>query len=201
MRYKSSALMEEIQNFAEQFCVAKGRTPSTAEMATALGVCKATIHNYLKEMNEKGILSYEGGEIRSALIDKVQTEQVGIPIAGTIPCGPAEEQLQVIEEIVSLPRAVVGKGDFFMLHAAGDSMVDAGIDEGDLVIVRRQLTASQGQIVAAIVDGGSTLKRLQYDENGNVILCPENDAKNYPPIRGASISIQGVAVRVLKDLA
>lgn len=80
-------------------------------------------------------------------------------------------------------------------------MVDAGIDSGDLVVVRRQLEASPGQIVAALVDGGSTLKRLRYDDDADrYILCPENRRKNYPNIEGHDISIQGVAIRVLKEL-
>ena len=80
-------------------------------------------------------------------------------------------------------------------------MVDAGIDSGDLVVVRKQLEAKPGQIVAALVDGGSTLKRLGYDDEGErFVLYPENREKNYPPIEGKSMSIQGVAIRVMKEL-
>ena len=100
-----------------------------------------------------------------------------------------------------MPRALLGEGKFFILRADGDSMVDAGIDEGDLVVVRRQLEATSGQIVAALVDGGSTLKRLCYNsKNDQYELHPENKEKNYPPVEGNHISIQGVAVKVLKSL-
>ena len=100
-----------------------------------------------------------------------------------------------------MPRALLGEGKFFILRADGDSMVDAGIDEGDLVVVRRQLEATSGQIVAALVDGGSTLKRLRYNsKNDQYELHPENKEKNYPPVKGSHISVQGVAVKIMKSL-
>lgn len=202
MRSKSKELMKKIQQYAEQFCISNLRTPSTGEIAQALKVSKATVHNYLKAMDEQGMLSYQGGELRTRVTQQINMEQVGIPIAGAIPCGTPEEEVENIEEYIALPRAVVGDGEFFILRASGDSMVDAGIDSGDLVVVRKQLEASPGQIVAALVDGGSTLKRLGYDDDAErYVLYPENREKNYPPIEGRSISIQGVAIRVMKELA
>lgn len=201
MRTKSKELMEKIQRFADQFCISHSRTPSTAEIAKEMGVCKATVHNYLKEMDGQGMLSYRGGVLQTSVTSKVSTEQVGIPIAGSIPCGTPEEEFENIEEYISLPRAVVGDGEFFILRANGDSMVDAGIDSGDMVVVRKQLEASPGQIVAALVDGGSTLKRLCYDKEAKrLVLCPENRRKYYPVIKGQDVSIQGVAIRVMKVL-
>lgn len=201
MRRKSTELMKEIQQYAEQFCIANLRTPSTGEIAQALGISKATVHNYLRAMDERGMLSYQGGELHTRVTNQVRMEQVGIPVAGAIPCGTPEEEVENIEEYISLPRALVGEGEFFILRASGDSMVDAGIDSGDLVVVRRQLEATSGQIVAALVDGGSTLKRLCYDGKAErYVLCPENRKRNYPNIEGDSISIQGVAVYVMKRL-
>lgn len=201
MRSKSTELMKEIRQYAEQFCIANLRTPSTAEIAQALGISKATVYNYLRAMDEQGMLSYNAGEIHTRVIGQVRMEQVGIPIAGEIPCGTPEEEVENIEEYISLPRALVGDGEFFILRASGDSMVDAGIDSGDLVVVRRQPQATSGQIVAALVDGGSTLKRLRYDDRAErYMLCPENRRKNYPIVEGDSISIQGVAVHVMKRL-
>lgn len=201
MRSKSKELMDSIYKYVNQFCIAHSRTPSTAEISQALHVSKGTVHNYLKEMDVRGMLFYQNGELRTSVTSLVSTDQVGIPIAGAIPCGTPEEEIENIEEYISMPRAVVGNGDFFILRASGDSMIDAGIDSGDLVVVRRQLEASPGQIVAALVDGGSTLKRLRYDDDEDrYILCPENRRKNYPNIEGHDISIQGVAIRVLKEL-
>ena len=103
--------------------------------------------------------------------------------------------------VLLLPRVLLGSGEFFILRASGDSMVDAGIDSGDLVVVRRQYKAQPGKIVAALVDNESTLKRLDYDADGErLVLYPENAEKNYPVIRSDKFSIQGVAVQVLKAL-
>ncbi len=201
MRSKNPELMKSIQGFINQFCLESSRTPSVAEIANAVGISKGCAQNYLKEMDEKQMISYQDGELNTRVFNKCGTEQVGVPLAGVIPCGTPEEQVEDVEEYVFMSRTLLGAGDFFILRANGDSMVDAGIDTGDLVVIRRQLEASPGQIVAALVDGGSTLKRLDYDtDEGQYVLLPENREKNYPPVKGSNISIQGVAIRVMKDL-
>ena len=201
MRSKNPELMKSIQSYINQYCLETSRTPSVAEIANAVGISKGCAQNYLKEMDEKQMISYQDGELNTRVYNKCRTEQVGVPIAGVIPCGTPEEQVEDVEEYVFLSRALLGTGDFFILRATGDSMVDAGIDTGDLVVIRRQLDAAPGQIVAALVDGGSTLKRLDYDSNEEqYVLLPENREKNYPPVTGSNISIQGVAIRVMKDL-
>lgn len=201
MRSKNPELMKSIQSYINQYCLETSRTPSVAEIANAVGISKGCAQNYLKEMDEKQMISYQDGELNTRVYNKCRTEQVGVPIAGVIPCGTPEEQVEDVEEYVFMSRALLGTGDFFILRATGDSMVDAGIDTGDLVVIRRQLDAAPGQIVAALVDGGSTLKRLDYDSNEDqYVLLPENSEKNYPPVKGSNISIQGVAIRVMKDL-
>lgn len=201
MRSKNPELMKNIQSYVNQYCLETSRTPSVAEIANALGISKGCAQNYLKAMDEKQMISYQGGELNTRVYSKCRTDQVGVPIAGVIPCGTPEEQVEDVEEYVFLPRALLGPGDFFMLRADGDSMVDAGIDSGDLVVIRRQLDASPGQIVAALVDGGSTLKRLDYDsEAERYVLLPENKKRGYPPIMGSNISVQGVAIRIIKNI-
>ena len=201
MRSKNPELMKSIQGYVNQYCLETSRTPSVAEIANALGISKGCAQNYLKAMDEKQMISYRDGELNTRVYSKCRTDQVGVPIAGVIPCGTPEEQVEDVEEYVFLPRALLGPGDFFMLRADGDSMVDAGIDSGDLVVIRRQLDASPGQIVAALVDGGSTLKRLDYDsEAERYVLLPENKKRGYPPIMGSNISVQGVAIRIIKNI-
>ena len=202
MRSKSRDLMEKIKEFVEQYSVDNlGHTPSTREIGLAMGINKATAYRYLIAMRESGMIEYEDGKVMTNKIRKVNTRQVGMPIARSIPCGTPEQKEADIEEYVSFPSSVIGRGEFFVLRASGDSMVDAGIDHGDLVIVRRQEEASTGKIVAALVDGGSTLKRLCRDnKDQRPYLHPENRIKNYPDITGSDFSIQGVAVYILKSL-
>ena len=103
-----------------------------------------------------------------------------------------------MEEIVNLPTGLFGKGDLFLLHASGDSMTGAGIDDGDLVLIRKQEEARNGDIVVAFVEGeGNTLKR--YRQYGNtVFLHPENP--KYRDIPLLNCKIQGIAINVIKKL-
>ncbi len=201
MRSKSPKLMGQIQDFVNQYVLDNSRKPSVDEIAKGLQISKGTAHNYLKEMDERQMVSYQDGELNNRVTGKCRWDVIGVPVAGVIPCGTPEEQVEDVEEYIFLSRALLGSGDFFILRASGDSMVDAGIDSGDLVVVRRQLEASPGQIVAALVDGGSTLKRLDYDSRAErFVLKPENRERNYPPVEGNNISVQGVAIRIIKNI-
>ena len=128
---------------------------------------------------------------------------INVPILGTIACGLPLLAEENIEEYVPLPEALVGKGTFFILRASGSSMINAGINDGDLVIIRQQDDASAGQIVVALVDDESaTLKRYYPRRNNRVELVPENDSFDVQTVdvSAHSLSIQGVAVKVIKNL-
>ena len=201
MRTKNTALMERIKDFAEAYCMANlGRTPSTREIAKHVGVSNVTVHRYIHAMEARGMIAYENGEIITDKTRKMSTQQIGMPVAGFIPCGLPEASEEDIDEYVFLPQAFLGRGEFFILRASGDSMADAGIENGDMVVVRKQCEAPCQKIVAATADGGSTLKRLCYDgKRGEYYLHPENREIAFPDIRG-DFEIQGVAVYVLKSL-
>ena len=103
-------------------------------------------------------------------------------------------------QVQRFPRGIFGAGnDFFILRAHGDSMIDAGIDDGDRVVIRRQSTADDGDIVVALVEGETTLKRFYRDKRRKrFCLHPENAA--YPDLYCTELQVQGVAVTVWKDL-
>ena len=98
------------------------------------------------------MIEYDGQEIRTNVTRKYSGEQTQTPIVGSIPCGSPQYEEENIEEYVSLPTAIFGKGDFFILRASGQSMIEAGIDDGDLVVVKKQVEANEGDIVVALVD-------------------------------------------------
>jgi repressor LexA len=106
----------------------------------------------------------------------------------------AEEQ---VTDVFPLPRQLVGDGTLFLLEVSGDSMVDAAICNGDYVVIRQEQTASNGQIVAALIDGEATVKTFQR-KDGHVWLLPHNDA--YDPIPGDNATILGVVTAVLRSL-
>lgn len=112
-----------------------------------------------------------------------------VPLVGQIVCGEPNFEMENIEESFALPQSIFGSGELFMLRAYGDSMVDVGIDEGDLVVLRKQNTANDGNIVVALTNGNNTLKRL-YHRNGKIVLHPEN--KTMKDIIVSDCEIQGV---------
>lgn len=127
------------------------------------------------------------------------SEIICLPILGKIACGDLSEAVQENDEYFPISETVLGSGEFFVLTANGDSMIDAGIEEGDLIIIRRQSNADNGQIVLAIVENETTLKRLiKNEEKKTIILHPENP--KYKDMEYKELEIQGVAVKVIKSL-
>ena len=197
MRSKSPELMKQIQDFAEQYYLNEGRSPSTSDIANGVGIARGTAYKYLVAMNEQGLISYNGRDIRTKLTEKFEATRSKAPICGSIPCGSPTEEIEHIETIVSLPTAIFGKGELYILVASGDSMIGAGIEDGDLVVINKQSYANEGDIVVALIDNESTLKRFyKDDEHQRVILRAEN--KKYKDIIRPSCTIQGVAQHVIK---
>lgn len=199
MRSKSTETMSDIVDFVDNYFCAHRSTPSTRTIAAGVGISRATVHRYLIAMNDNGMISYDGNTIVTERTKKTCTDIISIPIVGRIACGTPNLAEENIEEYVSLPESLFGSGDFFILRASGNSMIDAGIENGNLVIVRIQNDACDGQIVVALVDNEATLKRFYRDrETGRIILHPENSALK--DIVVDNCVIQGVAVKVIKDL-
>ncbi len=120
-----------------------------------------------------------------------------VPLVGRIAAGGPILADQVVEDVMPLPRQLVGQGELFMLRVAGDSMIDAAICDGDWVVVRRQSDASNGDIVAALLDDEATVKTFRQ-RDGHTWLLPQNT--QYEPILGDHASIMGKVVSVLRSL-
>lgn len=199
MRTKDEALMKEIVEAIDEFYSRKGRTPTTREIGAAVGLSHVSVLNYLQDMNDRGMLEYDGGKIMTERIAKSKENSVSVPLIGSISCGQPLLSEESVESYIRIPTEWLGSGDYFLLRANGDSMVDAGIDDDDIVIVRKTTIANDGDIVVALVDNENTLKRLYRDEKKRkIVLHPENP--NYEDIVVDSCGIQGVAIKVLKDL-
>ena len=199
MRSKSIELMNEIKKYIEEYYLQYRQSPSTTKIAEAVGIARGTAYKYLVEMSERNMIEYYGQEISTEVTRKYNKEQTQTPIVGSVPCGSPQYEEENIEEYVSLPTAIFGKGDFFILRASGQSMIEAGIDDGDLVVVRKQVEANEGDIVVALVDNQNTLKRYYRDNaNKKVILHPEN--KTMKDIIVDDCYIQGVACHIIKKI-
>ena len=206
MRSKSQKLMNEISAYVDQYYNERHTVPSVNEIAKGIGVAKATAYRYLVAMNDLGMLSYDGPSrtIVTKMISKFSDSTVPAPVVGAIPCGTPEEEEENIQEYVSLPVSLFGKGEFYILKASGDSMVDAGIEDGDLVVIRKQQEASIGDLVVALDESNAnTLKKYGGIDAAShaAILLYQNQAK-YPdkriPVK--ELIVQGVARHVIKAL-
>ena len=182
-----------------------GCAPTIVELSRETGIPQATVSRYLRHMNEQGMIEYAGHRrIKTKADGKTSERMMLLPLLGTIACGAPLLAEENIEDYVHLPASIVGEGKFFLLRANGQSMINAGIDDGDLVVIRQQENAEPGQIVVALVDDeNATLKRFYPRRNSRVELVPENDSFRTQTIDLSvqHLSIQGVAVKVIKNLA
>ena len=192
-------LMDEIIECVDDFYIENLRSPYTAEIGEALGIAKSTVHRYLVEMDERNMLEYGRRRIVTPQIRKFSGDITRAGILGSVACGEPEYAEENFEEYVTLPVALFGKGDFFILRAHGYSMVEAGIEPGDMVVVKKQNTANEGDIVVALVGSDTTLKRYYTDRKRRCVrLHPEN--KEMTDILTKDCRIQGVAQHVIKAL-
>ena len=197
MRSKDKTLMAAIEKFVSDYTDSNGISPTMQEVADGVGSSKATVQRYIAQLCEDGILDYSG--YRTMTSTKTKAAAIRVPVLGTIACGIPKFAEENIEEYVRLPVALFGKGNFFILRAYGDSMIEAGIDNGDLVLIRQQNYADEGQIVVALMEYEATLKRFYPEPKKHRIrLHPENSRMD--DIYVDNCEIQGVAVKVLKDL-
>lgn len=198
MKHRNTDDMDRIVPFVDDFYRRKHHSPSLRQIAAGTGVPKSTLLRMVQTMANAGLIDYDGETVVTEQISKTREETVPVGIIGSIPCGNLSLEEEAVEEIVNLPVALFGRGSLFLLHASGDSMTGAGIDDGDLVLIRKQEEARNGDIVVAYIEGeGNTLKR--YRQYGNtVFLHPENP--KYRDISLLECKIQGVAISVIKQL-
>lgn len=204
MRSKCSELKRNIYNFVNAWRRDNGKSPSLKNIANEMGVSRTTIYRYLLEMNDENWgLTYTGDAIETKEFNSENTYLSTAKIVGSIPCGEATPEEEYVEDYMNLPASLFGKGEFYILRARGDSMTDVGIDEGDMVVIRKQQTADIGNIVVALDDENcNTLKRFGgFDDEGNAILEYMNQ-EVYPDktIIVKELIVQGVAEHVIKKL-
>ena len=199
MRSKDRRIKDLIKAYIEERAERGGNCPSCRDTARELGISASTVCRYLSAMEADGELVLGEFGYETAAMSRTDRESVSVAILGDVPCGSLTEEYEHCEGYVRLPASLVGRGEFFLLKAYGESMIDAGISDGDLVLVRRQSDAADGDIVVALVDGAVTRKRMYRDaRRRHIVLHPENSTMS--DIIAEYCEIQGVAVKVIKDL-
>ena len=193
---KKSVIVEYINEYYSDY----GQTPTVRAISEGTGIAVATVHRYLLALKESGELDYNGrNSITTARIDQEAIHHAA-PVLGYVAYVEGQEKVEEVIEYVRLPESLVGTGEFFVLIAKGDSMIDAGIHQGDYVVIRKQNTASDGDYVVALYEGLNNLKELVVDNGQYILRSCNEDKETYPDIYPRDLKIQGVAVCVMHRL-
>ena len=190
----------------------KGYGPTVREICQSLGLSSpSTVHVHLKALEEKGLIKRDPLKSRSitlthphdeaSVIENVIAPSFGraveVPLVGNVAAGSPILAEENITDTMALPTDIVGDAPSFMLSVRGDSMIEAGINDGDYVVVKEQPVANNGDIVVALIDDGATVKRF-YREKDHIRLQPENSSMD--PIITRDCSIAGKVVAVFRRL-
>jgi len=180
----------------------KGYPPSVREIGEAVGLSSSsTVHGHLAKLEEMGFIKRDPTKPRAIdVLDEAPWRQkrlTPIPLIGKVTAGQPILAIENIEETYPLPTELVGEEETFMLTVQGDSMMNAGILDGDLIIVRVQRLANNGDIIVAMIDDEATVKRF-YKEHDRIRLQPENPA--YDPIFSRDVTILGKVIGVFRLL-
>ncbi|MFD6066415.1 MULTISPECIES: transcriptional repressor LexA [Amycolatopsis] len=215
--YQDPELFEEAASLPErqqkilltirEWVMEYGYSPSTREIGEAVGLrSTSSVSKHLAALEEKGFLRRSSSisrpiDVRAFLhgtASKASTEDsVSVPVVGDIAAGTPISAVEHVDDVMTLPRELTGRGNVFGLRVRGDSMIDAAICDGDIVVVKQQQEAHSGQIVAAMIDEEATVK-VYRRRDGHVYLEPRNPA--YDVIDGDRASVLGVVVSVLRSV-
>jgi repressor LexA len=187
---------QEIFDFVKKYVAEHGYPPTVRDIGKAIGLASSsTVHAHLANLEKLGVLRRDPTKPRAIEVLKDKAREVvvpaGLPVVGQVAAGQPVLADENIEDYVPVPGIAGGDDGEFVLRVKGDSMKDAGILEGDFVIVRRQETAGDGDIVVALVGEEATVKRF-FRENDHVRLQPENEAME--PIRTREAQVLGRVV-------
>ena len=194
---------KETLKFIQKYCIEKGYSPTLTEIAKGIGIkSKGVVHRYIKTLESLNLISISSHRKRGIVLnlEAYENQSVApiIPLLGRIAAGQPIEAIEGREEI-NLADFIMNP-DRFALQVSGDSMIEAGILDGDTVIIKHQNTAENGDIIVALIDGlEATLKRLKKLPDGMILLIPENKLMEGIIYEAKRIQIQGVVVGQLRS--
>ena len=190
-----SKMQQQIYDFLVSYIRSRGYPPSVREIGEAVGLkSPSTVHFHLKHLEEAGVIEKGAGKGRAITLTAPPLPEDKVPIVGNVAAGSPILAQECIEDYLTFDTGGRSR-EFFALRVRGESMLGAGILPGDLVVVRRQETANNGEIVVAMIEDEATVKRLSR-KNGRTWLMPENDA--YSPIDGTYAQILGKVAAVVR---
>ncbi len=198
---------EDVLTYIKKYVVEHGYPPSTREIGAALGLSSpATVHTHLKKLEDAGCIRKTNSKFRTIEIvgeneyaKKEEEELVKVPLLGRISCGNPIEAIENPDDWFTLPASLIpARETIFTLKASGESMINKGIYDGDIVIVQKQKVARNGEIVVAMTDDNEVTLKTFYKEKDHIRLQPENDTMD--PIILDNCIILGKAIGLYRSL-
>ena len=203
---KLTRRQEDVLKYVKEFMVAHGYPPTIIEIGKSLDISSpATIHSHLKGLEDKGFIKKDGAKNRAIelLVDNEYANQnedvVEVPLLGKITAGSPIEAIEMPNEFFALPASLIPKNEeVFTLKVSGTSMINAGILDGDIVIVKRSKVARNGEIIVAMTDENEVTLKTFYKEADHIRLQPENDTMD--PIILPNVTILGKAIGLYRQI-
>jgi repressor LexA len=199
-----STKQNQILSYIKENLRAKGYPPSVREIGEAVGLSSSsTVHTHLTKLESLGYIKRDPTKPRAIdVLDEAQWRQktvIPVPLIGMVTAGQPILAIENIEETYPLPAELIGGEDnVFMLSVKGDSMVNAGILDGDYILVRQQSNANNGDIIVALIDDEEATVKRFYKEAGRIRLQPENDLME--PIYAEQVAIVGKVVGLFRSM-
>lgn len=204
-----TARQREILDFIEREMRERGYPPSVREIGEAVGLTSpSTVHNHLASLQRMGFLRRDPTKPRAIEVRYDPTSGAAIerrpvchvPLVGDVAAGTDVLASENVEELMPMPQDFTGDGDLFMLRVRGDSMIDAGILDGDFVIVRQQATAVNGDVIVAGIPGGEATVKTFTRKGPSVVLVPSNSRLSPMTFPASDVTIYGKVVTVMRRL-
>ena len=190
-----------ILNYIREKIADSGFPPTVREIGDRFGITVKGAYDHLKAIEKKGYIKTEQNKSRAIVVlnesdSTSESSGISIPLIGRIAAGSPILAEENIEDYLTFPEEMFPNGEYFALNVAGDSMIDGGIFDGDIAIIKKQNTADNGDIVAALLDNEATLKVFQKTSNA-IRLIPKNSA--YKPIETRDVSILGKLAAIFRQ--
>ena len=197
---------KDVLDYIKKYIASHGYPPATREIGQAIGLSSpATVHAHIKNLEDAGYIKKTNSKFRTIELlvenefDNKKKDIVKVPLLGTVACGNPIEAIENPDEWFTLPASLVpAKDEVFTLKASGESMINKGIYDGDIVIVKKCKIAHNGEMVVAMTDEAEVTLKTFYKENGYIRLQPENDTMD--PIIVNNCTIIGKAIGLYRAL-